>query len=202
MDLSWVDASVLKQGMPDPNRENAEMDEVKPAETRQEEFLRLFSVHSQRIYEFILMLLIRRADADEVFQETCLVLWNKFGSYDPNGSFYAWACKIAYLKILALRRANRRLHLFSEEVLGILADKALNNADELGLRREALDECLERLNVADRKLIEQRYYDRRTPKEIAATRSRSVYSVYRALCRVHGSLFECVENRLLKEGVQ
>jgi RNA polymerase sigma-70 factor (ECF subfamily) len=178
------------------------MDEAQPRESRQEEFLRLFSTHSQRIYQFILMLMIRRADADEIYQETCLVLWSKFDGYDSAGSFYAWACKIAYLKILALRRANRRLHLFSEEVLGILADKALTSADELGLRREALDECLERLNVTDRELIEQRYYDRRTPKEIAAAKSRSVYSVYRALCRIHSSLFECVENRLLKDEIR
>jgi RNA polymerase sigma-70 factor len=175
------------------------MDEAQPAGSAQEEFLRLFSVHSQRIYEFILMLVIHRADADEVFQETCLVLWNKFDSYEATGSFYAWACKIAYLKILAMRRASRRLHLFSEEVLGILADKALTSANELGPRREALDECLERLSVADRELIEQRYYDRYTPKEIATARSRSVYSIYRALCRIHQRLFECVENRLLKE---
>jgi RNA polymerase sigma-70 factor, ECF subfamily len=175
------------------------MHEARPAKPQQDEFVRLFSVHSQRIYEFILMLVIRRADADEIFQETCLVLWNKFDSYDPTGSFYAWACKIAYLKILALRRASRRLHLFSEEVLGVLADKALACADELGMRREALDECLERLSAADRELIEQRYYGRCTPKEIAAATSRSVYSVYRALCRIHNSLFECVENRLLKE---
>jgi RNA polymerase sigma-70 factor, ECF subfamily len=175
------------------------MDKAQPAKLQQEEFVRLFSIHSQRIYEFILMLVIRRADADEIFQETCLVLWNKFDSYEPTGSFYAWACKIAYLKILALRRANQRLQLFSEEVLGVLADKALAVADELGMRREALDECLERLSEGDRELIEQRYYDRCTPKEIAAAKSRSVYSVYRALCRIHSSLFECVESRLLKE---
>jgi len=177
------------------------MDQPTPAESRQEEFLRLFSSHSQRIYEFILMLAIRRADADEIFQETSLVLWNKFDSYESTGNFYAWACKIAYLKILALRRANRRLHLFSEEVLSVLADKALASADELGLRRQALDECLERLNTKDRELIEQRYYHRYTPGEIAATKSRSVYSVYRALCRIHTALFECVQSRLLKEEI-
>jgi RNA polymerase sigma-70 factor len=178
--------------------EQMSMDEAKLG-SRQEEFLRLFSAHSQRIYEFILMLVIRRADADEIFQDTCLVLWNKFDSYEPSGSFYAWACKIAYLKILALRRANRRLHVFSEELLGILADKAIANVDELGQRREALDECLEKLSQRDRELIERRYYDRRTPKEIAAAESRSVFSVYRALCRIHSMLFECVQNRLVKE---
>jgi RNA polymerase sigma-70 factor (ECF subfamily) len=175
------------------------MDEVEAANAQHEEFLRLFSQHSQRIYQFILMLVIRRTDAEEVFQDTCLVLWNKFHSYDPTGDFNAWACKIAYLKILALRRTERRLHLFSEEVLGIIADQAQARADELGRRREALDECLERLNLSDRRLIEQRYYERSTPKEIAAAGRRSVYSVYRSLCRIHGALFQCVQSRMLKE---
>jgi RNA polymerase sigma-70 factor, ECF subfamily len=175
------------------------MEGAKPDEARQDEFVRLTSIHSQRVYQFILMLGIRGADADEVFQDTCLVLWNKFDSYESTGNFYAWACKIAYLKILERRRANRRLHLFSADVLGVLADKAMTHADELEVRREALNECLERLNEKDRELIEQRYYFRSTPKEIATKESRSVYSIYRALCRIHNKLFECVEARLKEE---
>lgn len=175
------------------------MDAAEPDETRQDDFVRLISVHSQRIFQFILMLGIRGPDADEVFQDTCLVLWNKFDSYDSTGNFYAWACKIAYLKILERRRANRRLHLFSADVLGVLAEKAMSQIDDLEVRREALNECLERLNEKDRELIEQRYYFRFTPKEIAAAKSRSVYSIYRALCRIHSRLFECVENRLKEE---
>jgi RNA polymerase sigma-70 factor, ECF subfamily len=178
------------------------MDEVKPNDTRHNEFVRLISIHSQRIYQFILMLEIHGADADEIFQDTCLVLWNKFDSYESTGNFYAWACKIAYMKILARRRANRRLHLFSADVLGVLADKALACADDLERRREALHDCLERLKENDRQLIEQRYYFRLTPKEIAAAKSRSVYSIYRALCRIHGKLLECVQNRLLSEEMQ
>lgn len=168
-------------------------------DSRHEEFLRLFSAHSQRIYEFILMLAIRRADADEVFQDTCLVLWNKFDEYDPSRSFLAWACKIAYFKVLEMRRANRRVHLLSEEVLGLLADKALACADGMGPRREALDACLEKLNSSDRSLVEQRYYERRTPKEIAAVQGRSVYAVYRSLCRIHRNLLACVESQIVKE---
>src|SRR3972149_686807 len=100
-------------------------------EDQQDEFLRLFSRYSRRIYEFILTLTMRHADAEEIFQDTCLVLWKKFGSYDPQGSFYGWACRIAYLEVLQLRRKNQRLQLLSEEALAILADKALAHADNL-----------------------------------------------------------------------
>ena len=159
---------------------NHEWTRSKPNETRQDEFVRLISIHSQRIYQFILMLEIHGADADEIFQDTCLVLWNKFDSYEATGNFYAWACKIAYLKILEQRPANRRLHLFSADVLGVLADKVPHPSRRFGVAtRDALNECLERLNEKDRELIEKRYYFRFTPKEIAVAKSRSVYSIYR-----------------------
>jgi RNA polymerase sigma-70 factor, ECF subfamily len=175
------------------------MDDGKSIEVKHDEFLRLFSSHSQRIYEFILMLVMRRTDAEEIFQNTCLILWKKFDSYNPEGNFHAWACRIAYLEILQLRRTNRRLQTFSEEALSLLADKAMAHSTDLGHRQQALEECLEKLGSQDRELIEQRYYFRRTPKEIASVKTRSVYSIYRSLCRVHRALFECVQSRMSRE---
>ena len=175
------------------------MGDGQSSEARHDEFLRLFSRHSQRIYEFILMLVLRRVDAEEIFQDTCLILWKKFDSYDPTGNFHAWACRIAYLEILQLRRTSRRLQTFSEEAMALLADKALAHSTDLGRRQELLEECLEKLGAQDRELIEQRYYYRRSPKEIAGVKTRSVYSIYRSLCRVHRALLECVQNRMSRE---
>lgn len=50
------------------------MEEAKSREALHDEFLRLFSSHSQRIYEFILTLVMRQADAEEIFQDTSLIL--------------------------------------------------------------------------------------------------------------------------------
>jgi RNA polymerase sigma-70 factor, ECF subfamily len=173
-----------------------------PEGDRQDEFLRLFSGYSRRFYEFILTLVMRHADADEIFQDTCLVLWKKFDSYDPQGSFYGWACRIAYLEVLQLRRKNQRFHTVSDEALAVLADKALSQADNLNARQQALEECLEKLTIADRALVEQRYRQRRSPKEIARLESHSVYSVYRALTRVHTALMNCVQRTLAREGLR
>jgi len=170
-------------------------------ESGQDEFLRLFSRYSRRIYEFILTLVLRHTDAEEILQETCLVLWKKFDSYDPQGSFYGWACRIAYLEVLAFRRKRQRLQTISDEALAILADKAMTHADNLDQRQQALEECLQKLEGRDRALIEQRYHQRRTPKEIAQIESRSVYSVYRALARVHTALFHCVQRQLAREEI-
>jgi RNA polymerase sigma-70 factor (ECF subfamily) len=170
-------------------------------ENPQDEFLRLFSGYSRRIYEFILTLVMRHADAEEIFQDTCLVLWKKFDTYDPQGSFYGWACRIAYLEILQLRRKNQRLQILSEDALAILADKALAHSDNLDARQHALEDCLQRLKTPDRRMIELRYHQRRTPKEIAQADARSVYSVYRALARIHTTLMNCVQLRLAREGM-
>ena len=167
----------------------------------QDEFLRLFSRYSRRIYEFILTLVMRHADADEIFQDTCLVLWKKFDTYDPQGTFYGWACRIAYLEILQLRRKNQRLHIVSDEALAVLADTALAHTENLNARQQALEDCLQKLRAEDRTLIEQRYRERHSPKEIAGMGSVSVYSVYRALARIHSSLMTCVERNMAREGV-
>lgn len=171
----------------------------RPEEDFHDEFLRLFSRHSRRLYEFILTLVLRHADADEIFQSTCLVLWKKFGTYDERGNYYHWACRIAYLEMLKHRRNSQRLHLMSEDALAALASQMLSHADHLNARREALEDCLQRLNPQDRRLIEERYHEHRAPKEIAAGKAQSVYSVYRALARVHSMLFSCVQLRLARE---
>ena len=137
--------------------------------------------------------------AEDVLQQANLILWKKFDSYDPQGNFHAWACRIAYLEILQQRRTNRRLQTFSEEALSLIADKAMSHSSDFGHRQHALEECLEKLGSQDRELIEQRYYFRRTPKEIASVKTRSVYSIYRALCRVHRALYECVQSRIARE---
>jgi RNA polymerase sigma-70 factor (ECF subfamily) len=175
------------------------MEDAYIREAQHDEFLRLFSSHSQRIYEFILTLVMRQADAEEIFQDTSLILWKKFDSYDPEGNFRAWACRIAYLEVLQLRRTSRRLQTFSDEALALLAEKAIAHSDDLGRRQTALEECLEKLQPQDREMIEQRYYHRRAPKEIATLKTCSVYSVYRALARVHSALLNCVQIQLSRE---
>jgi RNA polymerase sigma-70 factor (ECF subfamily) len=173
--------------------------DTKDDSVRHDEFLKLFSQHSRRVYEFISTLVLRPADADEVFQNTCVVLWKKFDSYEPDGSFYAWACKIAYLEMMHLRRSNKRLQTFSDDVLELLAENMLGRANHLNSRQSALEDCLQKLNVSDRKLIEQRYYFQKRPKEIALDRTRSVDSIYRALTRIHIALRECVGRTLVRE---
>src|SRR6516225_7014590 len=72
-------------------------------------FLRLFLQNERRLYAYILTLLPNRADADDVFQEASLVLWDKFDERHPPDDFAAWGCCIAYFKVLDFcKRSQRR----------------------------------------------------------------------------------------------
>src|SRR3972149_4122830 len=119
-------------------RASDEGDELPDAD--QQEFLQVFTEHSRRIYGYILTLTMNHADADEIFQTTSVVLWRKFGQFDASaGTFFAWACRIAHLEVLHLRRRKRHTLMLCDEVLELLLDAAAKRSDELPRREEALE---------------------------------------------------------------
>jgi RNA polymerase sigma-70 factor len=138
-------------------------------------------------------------DAEEVFQNTSVVLWNKFVEFEPGSNFFAWASRVAYYEVLNYMKQQRRTRAFSEAAMELLASEAIALSDESTSRQEALEDCLSRLTRADRDLLQERYYYQRPPKQIAALQSRSVDSVYRALSRIHNVLLNCVQRNLARE---
>jgi RNA polymerase sigma-70 factor (ECF subfamily) len=49
-------------------------------------------------------LVFSHQDAEEVFQNTSVVLWNKFGEFQPGSNFFAWASQVAYYEVLNYMR--------------------------------------------------------------------------------------------------
>ncbi|HVT30671.1 MAG TPA: sigma-70 family RNA polymerase sigma factor [Lacipirellulaceae bacterium] len=169
------------------------------AELDREEFARQYSRNARRIYGFILTLVFNHHDAEEVFQNTSVVLWNKFAEFRPGSNFFAWASRVAYFEVLSFTKQRRRLRVISGETLELLAEQAVALADESSARQEALEDCLSRLSTTDRDLLHARYYCQQPPKQIAALQYRSVDSVYRALSRIHNTLLNCVQRNLANE---
>jgi RNA polymerase sigma-70 factor, ECF subfamily len=166
-----------------------------------DEFARQLSRYSRQIFGFIVVLSSSRNDADDIFQDTSVELWRKFTSFEPGTNFRAWAYQIAYHKILDHRRKQGRRQLLDDEAFHVLArDALLLTAESPSQREDALADCLKKLPQCDRRLIERRYRADMTPKQIAEQSARSVYSVYRALARIHEALSKCVGQALASEG--
>ena len=148
-----------------------------PNSDRTSEFLTLFTAHDRGLRKYILTLLGDADSAQEVFQETSATLWQKFGEFQPGSNFFAWACRIAYFEVLEFRRRRRRQRLtFNEGLLETLSRDLTEREGVLQARRVALPDCMERLPVVDRELIEQRYAGGETILEIAQRTGRPVHA--------------------------
>ena len=94
---------------------------------RHDEFMRLFLSCEPRLYAFIRSLLFSRADADDVLQETALVLWEKFDQFERGTHFDRWAYRVAHLQVMYYRQKKARDRLqFSDGLIERLATEALH----------------------------------------------------------------------------
>src|SRR5262249_3119582 len=127
-------------------------------ELAQDKFVALFARYQSRVYGYVRTLLPNHSDAEEVFQQTVLILWRKWNDYDASRDFVAWACGIAHLETRNfLRKHERRNEYLSDEVLESLAATQHESQAWLEARRSALAACLEKLLPRERKILDASY---------------------------------------------
>ncbi len=71
-------------------------------------FLRLFVTHQPGIFAYILSLVPHWSDAEEILQETSVVLWRSFGDFTIGTNFKSWALTVAHNQVLAFLKRNKR----------------------------------------------------------------------------------------------
>jgi len=154
---------------------------------------RFISVQSQ-VYGYIAMLLPNRADAEDLFQQTSLVLWKKRSQYDSTREFLSWALGIAHNEVRNfVRRRSRRNAYLSDAVIDRLAETHYAAADRIEGRIERLDECMKGLAAEQRELIEQCYLGVQSIKTIAEERHLDPAVLYKRLDRIRWMLMDCIE---------
>jgi RNA polymerase sigma-70 factor, ECF subfamily len=165
-------------------------------------FTDLLHESRSRVYGYIYALVQNRDDAEDVFQETTLRLWEKFDEFELGTDFGRWASRVARLTVLNfVRRHRRRRRFFSDELLDQIAKTHQREATQLTSERtQALTHCVERLGASDRELIETCYAGDRSIKEIARMQGRTADAIYQALSRIRRALLACVERTLVAEG--
>ena len=163
-----------------------------------EEFARVFAAHHRRIFSYVRSLVPNHADAEEVFQETCVVLWHKFEDYDRDREFAPWALAVAHNQIRTWRHQKRRQSkvMFSDTLLEDLANEEAAVEEQLARQSEVLSLCVNELRLDDRDLINQFYGSGETAKALAERLGRPANTVYKALGRIRSWLHECVRRKL------
>lgn len=159
-----------------------------------EEFVRLLVKHELYVRAYILSLVPAWADADEIFQETCVRLYQQIDNWDCTKSFRAWACTVAYYEVLTHRKVSQqRRSRFGQELLDIIARQHELGSDDLDTRSEALRTCLEKLSPENRRILDLVYRDELAVEQVAEQSNRTVAATYKALARVRKLLRDCVD---------
>ena len=141
-------------------------------------------------------------DAEDVVQRIAQELARRFDEYDSSRPFVGWALWIAKSRVIDFYRTQDRTRVvFSDELLGQLADTIANQADGRSNRREALEACLEELPPKSRRLLDLRYVEELSASEMAREIGSSSGSVRVLLSRVRTVLASCIERRLAMENV-
>jgi RNA polymerase sigma-70 factor (ECF subfamily) len=163
----------------------------------QKHLMALMTRHQRQIFAYIYTLVPRRHDAEDLLQETSVVICEKFSEFTPGTDFVAWACQIAYWRIRYSRQKFARSKVvFDQTVLDAVAQTAAILAPELDARHEALAVCLQKLNSRERDFVLTRYEPGAGVEEAARRSGRSIDAAYKALTRIRKLLFDCVSHQL------
>ncbi len=176
------------------------METSRPVSEASAEYVGLVMRSQRRLYAFIYALVRQPTDAEDVLQETNLVLWKKAAEFAPGTDFTAWACRIAQFQVMAFRKRRQRLREhFDDALLTQLADEAAILMDSFDDRQHALLECVKTLKPAAREMIARRYEPGGSVNDMAERLGRSPKAVSEALRRVREALLRCIERRLSLE---
>ena len=160
------------------------------------DFSRKLTALQRSLYAYILTLLPNRADAEDVLQETNLILCRKANEYDPKGHFQGWAFQIARYQVMAQITKTKRSRLqFSTEIIETLAAEEFDTK-RMALSQKALQLCYDLLPVHMKKIARLRFREDSNLKDISAKVGRPLGSVSATLHRIRINLTDCVRKKL------
>jgi RNA polymerase sigma-70 factor (ECF subfamily) len=155
------------------------------------------------IYGYITALLSDVYAAEDVFQETCQIIVDKWHTYNPSYPFRPWAFGIARNRVRKYLRGRKRSRtvITDPEVLGLVAASEAWDEDDRE-EKKALRECLTKLTDKIRSMLHMRYFENCDLSTIARRLSWNPRSISVAMTRARMKLMECIETTMsrLEEG--
>jgi RNA polymerase sigma-70 factor (ECF subfamily) len=172
-------------------------------DSRDADFMDLLAPLQAKLFGYIFALVPHTEDAHDLYQQTVMVLWQKFDQFELNTNFKAWALKAAQLEVLNYRRTKGRSRLlFNDELMQQLMESQAeaSQADRSETRAAFLQECMKSLTAVDRTLVEKCYLGSMRIQQVAAALGRSPQSICNSLRRIRTALLSCVDFKWAEGG--
>jgi RNA polymerase sigma-70 factor, ECF subfamily len=127
----------------------------------------LYAAYGQRLYAYALRLTDDPAQAEDVLQDTLLVVWRTAGRFRGDGRVIAWLLGILHhTAIKSLRRRSQPISDVMEETIptpGLSLEEAVQ-ADE---QAQVVRRGLQSLSPEQRAVLELAFYQKLSLKEVA-----------------------------------
>jgi RNA polymerase sigma-70 factor (ECF subfamily) len=165
-------------------------------------FIAEITRNQRQLHAFVLSMVWHPVEADDVLQETNLVLWQKAAEFDESRPFLPWAIRFAQFQALAHLKRLHRQHgrlLIDDDLAKIMADEAAAEERIYEVRRIALANCLQKLTARQRELVWRRYEPDATVADMATAAKIAPKALSERLRRIRHTLLECVRKTLAEE---
>ncbi|MCC7084998.1 MAG: sigma-70 family RNA polymerase sigma factor [Pirellulales bacterium] len=167
---------------------------------RDDLYVELLTRHKSQLFRFIFALVHSLPDAEDLFQQTAITMWDKFGDFQPGTDFYAWACTIARFKALDFFKVRGRHRLpFSDELIEQIAQRNHWQEESRQAKLQALASCRSKLSKVDQELLATCYGGGGNIRAAAQQIGRPVGSVYDSLSRIRRALYTCIKQTLASD---
>ena len=167
-----------------------------------DDFVAHLTQSQRQLHAFIFSLVWNPSDADDILQETNLVLLKKAAEFDANCDFLPWALAFARFQTLASLKRRQRLRLVFDDALArTLADEATGAEPMLDGRRMALATGLAKLPRPHRELLVKRYEPKASVADMAAAIRLTPKALSDRLRRIRQVLLDCITRTLAEEAL-
>lgn len=175
------------------------MYEQQVSKPKEDQFLDLVTEAQGWLYAYILSLLANHDAANEVLQESNLVIWRKHEEFELGTNFRAWALRIANFQVMAFRQKRvRELQPFNIELMETIGRKMQHRSTHYDQRLDMLAKCLEDLSEYSRDLVTRRYIHGDSVSEIAQDLRKDSNAVRQIIFRIKAKLIECTQTKMRK----
>jgi len=161
-------------------------------------FSDLLAANRSRLFGYIYAMLHNMSDAEDLYQQTTVLLWEKFGEFEPGTDFGSWALKFAYYNTKNFQRSQGRSRVFfSEAVMEKVAAsygsaQQADSSDQL----KALANCLSQMSDTNQQLLRLRYSENTSVKRLSEIERKTEAAMSMVLTRLRKSLLRCVTKHL------
>jgi RNA polymerase sigma-70 factor, ECF subfamily len=190
--LIYVEVYELKSSIaPADGRMSEASDEPSAAD---ESFVSLLAASQGRLHAFIRGMVPHLGDADDVLQEVNLALWRKRRLFSSDDDFLRWACGFAAMQVRRYRSQSAKQRVsFSDAAVDSLVREWPQASSFMDDSRQSLSECIKKLGRVERQVIEAKYSNQLSVKDISTMTGRPESTVYKILIRGRESLRACVK---------